>query len=141
MPIVTLKWQEGLYLQAQNVAGLTVPVETSPKLGGKGRGFLPSELLLSALGGCTAMDILSLLEKFNARPVSFSVELDGTKRTEHPKAFETMTAVYRLEGDITPEQAWKAVSSSYEKYSVVANTLKTAVDYRIILNGMAVEQK
>jgi len=135
MLTVTLKWQEGLYFEAYSSSGHSVLLEASPAVGGKGRGMLPGEMLLMALGGCTAMDIVSLLQKFKAPPLSLSIELSGNKRTEHPKSFETITAIYRIEGEISAEQAWKAVDSSYKKYSVVANSLRSQIIYRVILNN------
>lgn len=137
---VTLKWQDGLFFEGYSDAGHAVLLEASAAVGGKGRGILPGEMLLMALGGCTAMDIVSLLQKFKTPPLSLSVELSGNKRAEHPKSFETITAIYRIEGEISAEQAWKAVDSSYKKYSVVANSLRSHIIYRVILNNEELTQ-
>lgn len=135
MQSVRVTWQEGLHLKGDAPSGYSLPLDGGTAAGGQGRGFLPSELLLTALGGCTTMDIVSLLKKFHAPFTSCQVELAGQKHENHPKAFKTITAIYRIDGEITPEQAWKAVNSSYQKYSVVANSLCVAVDYQLILNG------
>jgi putative redox protein len=135
MPTVTLSWQEGLYFLGDTASGHTVPLEAGSRVGGKGRGVMPGEALLLALGGCTAMDIVSLLNKFDAPPDGLRVELEGDRHEEHPKSYRRITVIYYLDGPITPEQAWKAVRSSYQKYSVVANSLCPEKDYRVILNG------
>lgn len=135
---VKVKWVDGLHLEGHAPSGHSVSLDAGAAVGGQGQGFLPSELLLTALGGCTSMDILSLLRKFGAPPTSFEVELEGIKRETHPKSFTTITAVYRIEGEASEEQALKAVRSSYEKYSVVANSLRAAIEYRIILNGVEI---
>ncbi|MBS3983891.1 MAG: OsmC family protein [Dethiobacter sp.] len=135
MLTVSLKWQEGLYFEGHSGSGHAVLLEAGAAVGGQGRGVLPGEMLLMALGGCTAMDIVSLLQKFKTPPLSLSVELTGSKRAEHPKSFETITAIYRIEGQISADLAWKAVNSSYKKYSVVANSLRSQIIYRVILNN------
>lgn len=134
MPTVTLQWQEGLFFEGRSGSGHSVLLEAGVAVGGQGRGILPGEMLLMALGGCTAMDIVSLLRKFKTPPHSLSVELSGDKRTEHPKSFEKITAIYHIEGEIPADLAWKAVDSSYKKYSVVANSLRAEIIYRVILN-------
>lgn len=138
MSSIQVHWQDGLYFKGVSTSGHSVQLEGSS---GNDRGFLPSEMLLVALGGCTGMDIVSLLRKFTTEPTSFEVELDGEKNTDHPKSFHSITAIYHVAGDITPEQALKAVSSSYKKYSVVANSLQAKVHYRIILNGKEIIEK
>lgn len=138
MKSVNVKWIDGLHLKGQSPSGHSVSLDAGAAVGGQGQGFLPSELLLTALGGCTTMDILSLLRKFGAPPTSFEVELEGMKRETHPKSFTNITAVYRIEGEASGEQALKAVKSSYEKYSVVANSLRATIEYKIILNGVEI---
>lgn len=136
--MVNVIWKEEMLLIGNNERGQSITLEAPEKAGGQGRGFIPSELLLVALGGCTSMDVLSLLKKYGASITSLQVELSGTKRREHPKAFADITAVYKLEGDITPEQALRALNSSYKKYSVVANSLCATVKYQVLLNGREV---
>ncbi|MBS4032201.1 MAG: OsmC family protein [Clostridiales bacterium] len=139
MKPVQLKLIDGLHLEGHASSGHSVSLDAGATVGGQGKGFMPSELLLTALGGCTSMDILSLLRKFGAPPTSFEVELEGIKRETHPKSFTNITAVYRIEGETSAEQALKAVRSSYEKYSVVANSLRAAIEYKIILNGVEID--
>ncbi|MDW7650779.1 MAG: OsmC family protein [Bacillota bacterium] len=141
MQPVHLKWHDGMFLEADAPSGYTVTLDGSAKAGGQGRGFLPSELLLTALGGCTSMDILSLLAKFHASPVSFDVELSGTRKEVRPKSFASITAVYRINGEIDPQQALKAVQSSFEKYSVVANSLNAELHYRVVVNGREIPRE
>jgi putative redox protein len=133
-----LEWQEDLFFVGNTPSGHTVNLEASPVAGGKGRGAMPGEMLMLALGGCTSMDIVSLLKKFNAPPDRFRIELTGERENEHPKYFCCITVIYHLEGQISPEQAWKAVRSSYNKYSVVANSLRSKIDYRVIVNNTEV---
>ncbi|MCW3489610.1 OsmC family protein [Dethiobacter alkaliphilus] len=138
MSSVKVKWQNDLYFQGVSASGQTVQLEGAT---GTGQGVRPSEMLLLALGGCTGMDIVSLLQKFEARLDHFQVELGGEKHSQHPKSFRTITAVYHISGDVTPQQAWKAVSSSYNKYSVIANSLQANVEYRVLLNGEEITEK
>src|SRR3712207_9534806 len=50
----------------------------------------PMELLLIALGGCTAVDVVSILKKKRERVTGYRVEVRGTRREEHPRAFTRM---------------------------------------------------
>ncbi len=138
MSKVSVTWNGGLYFTGDDNRGHTVPLESAAAEYGPHHGFLPSELLLAALGACTGMDTVSLLARYGAKVEEFRVELTGTKKEEHPKAFNRITATYYLRGTIEPEQAHKAVSSSYARYSVVANSLSAAIDFKIVLNGSEV---
>jgi putative redox protein len=121
-----ISWQkEDLLFEGASPEGLKIRMDSSPEFGGKGRGPRPAELLLMALGGCTGMDVISILKKKRAQVEGLEIEVRGERSTEHPKVFTKIELVYALSGkDLKVEDIERAVELSMEKYCVVANTLK-----------------
>jgi putative redox protein len=90
-------------------------------------GAKPIELVLLALGGCTAFDVVSILRKMRQRVTGYEVELIAEQREEPPRVFTRVEIKHRLQGDITPEAVQKAIHLSESKYcSVGAMVAKTA---------------
>jgi putative redox protein len=87
----------------------------------------PMELLLMALGACTASDVVIILEKKRERLESLEVTCLGERATEPPMVWTKMELVFRLRGELTDEAVRKAIALSEEKYcSVAAMLRKTA---------------
>ncbi len=129
---------QGLTFEGRTGRGtLTVSsVSETPK-----QAFGPKELVALGLGGCTGMDVVSILEKMRAVPTAFSVEVVGETRAEHPQRFERMRVHYRIEGEATQDQVRRAVELSLTRYCGVAATLSGVADIEpvITLNGTPVE--
>ena len=90
-------------------------------------GAKPIELVLLALGGCTAFDVISILRKMRQRVTGYEVELIAEQRDEPPSVFTRVEIKHHLHGDITPEAVQKAIHLSESKYcSVGAMISKTA---------------
>ena len=89
----------------------------------------PLELLLIALGGCTAVDVVSILKKKRERVTAYRVEVRGTRREEHPRAFTRMEVRHIVRGRGVSEKAVaSAVELSETKYCSVAATLRPGVE-------------
>src|SRR5918997_3954080 len=100
----------------------------------------PMELLLLALGGCTAVDVVSILKKKRERVTGYRVEVSGTRREEHPRAYTRMEVRHVVTGRGVSEKAVaQAVELSETKYCSVAATLRPGVEivttYEIIEDG------
>ena len=94
----------------------------------------PMELLLMALGGCTAVDVVSILKKKRERVTGYRVEVRGTRRDEHPRAFTRIEVRHVVTGHNLSERAVaQAVELSETKYCSVAATLQ----YFVSDNSMA----
>jgi putative redox protein len=92
--------------------------------------------MLTALAGCTAMDVISILRKMKVEPDSFSVETEADLTDDHPKIFKAIRIVYRLRGKgIDKDKVKKAVELSQEKYCGVSAMLKMVapIDYEIVI--------
>lgn len=98
-------------------SGFTVPLGTTPEVGGDDDGFRPLELLAVGLAGCTAMDVVSILSKKRQELTNFEVRVHADRQDEHPKVFTHLTIEYVLSGnDLSREAVERAVQLSAEKY-------------------------
>ena len=89
----------------------------------------PVELLLIALGSCTAVDVISILQKKRERVTDYRVEVRGTRREEHPRAYTRMEVRHIVRGHNVSERAVaSAVELSETKYCSVAATLRPGVE-------------
>ena len=119
-------------------SGHRIIMDASEEVGGENRGVRPMELVLLSLGGCTGMDVVSILRKMRVTYTAFEIEIDADRVLTHPKVYERLMLRYRLEGErASSDQIIRAVKLSQEKYcSVSAMLARTAeVLVEIVLNG------
>jgi putative redox protein len=104
--------------------------------GNPANGTSPMVLLLHAEAGCTAIDVLSLLEKMRQPITSLNIEVDAVKSDgDFPRVWEKIHLRYRIGGAVALDKAQKAVELSLEKYCSVSAMLgKTAnITHEIVL--------
>ena len=118
---------EGMAFEAE-LDGHTFFVDADEQFGGKDKGPKPKGLTLTSLCGCTAMDVISVLRKMKSEPDEFWVEAETELTDEHPKVFKKITLTYYFTGDVSRENAEKAVNLSLDRYCGVNAMLKKAVD-------------
>jgi putative redox protein len=102
------------------------------------KGASPMELLLMAVGGCNAIDIIYVLKKQRQVVDSYKVEVEGTRaEVRRANPFKSIHVTVYLEGDIAPAKALRAASLSFESYCSVSITLENSVKitYDVVLNG------
>jgi len=122
---VTLTWKnEGLRFEGVTANGT---VDLASGLDPAGSGNYPMELLSVALGGCTAMDVLSILTKMRQPVEAFSIEVSGERAEEHPKRYTALEVVYKLKGDLDEAKVARAIELSETRYCSVEATLRPAV--------------
>lgn len=102
----------------------------------------PMELLLLALGSCTAVDVVSILRKKRAQLTGYTVEVRGERRDEHPHSYKRMTVHHIVTGrNISERAVAQAIELSENKYCSVAATFRPAAEivssYEIIEGGEA----
>ena len=89
----------------------------------------PMELLLLALGGCTAVDVVSILRKKRAEVTDYRVEVRGERREEHPRKYTRIEVRHIISGrGLTERGVAQAIELSEEKYCSVAATLRPAAE-------------
>jgi putative redox protein len=88
----------------------------------------PVELLLVALGACTATDVAGILAKKRQRVTSYVIDVTGTRRDEYPRSYTSMNIHHILTGkSISPKAVAHAIELSETKYCSVAATLRPTV--------------
>jgi putative redox protein len=113
--------------EAKDASGHTARLDSSPESGGEDFGIRPMQMLLMGLGGCSGIDIVSILKKQRQTVEGFSMSIEGEReKGKEPSLWETIHIVFRLKGAIDPDKAQKACALSMEKYCSVAATLKEA---------------
>jgi putative redox protein len=89
----------------------------------------PVELLLIALGSCTAVDVISIMKKKREQVTDYRVEVRGERRAEHPRSYTKMEVRHIVRGRKVSEQALaQAIELSETKYCSVAATLRPTVE-------------
>lgn len=105
--------------------GHVIKLDADSGHGGVDYGPTPKALLLTALAGCTGMDVNAMLDKMSMPFDRFSLEISGETRSEHPQTFETIHIRYIFSGsEVDTAKVEKAVGLSLDKYCPVAATLK-----------------
>jgi putative redox protein len=131
-----IKQVKGITLAAKSDSNHWVVMDGSDKFGGSLAGASPKELLMFALGGCTAMDVLPILAKRKSPIDDFEIKVSGNVREEHPQVFTDLHVEYIFYGNgINPEDVERAIELSTTKYCAVSAMLKPGVpithSYRI----------
>ena len=124
--------------EVTNDNGHKVLLDNKSKKEGKVEGASPMELLLAALAGCSGIDIIAILNKQKINPTDLKMDVEGERIPNvAPSLFYKIKVNVRLEGDIPPEKAKRAVCLSFDKYCSVAKTLEysTPIKDSIFLNG------
>ena len=118
--VVNTKWLENMSFESE-INGHKLIIDAKEEVGGQDKGPRPKTLMLAALGGCTSMDVISILKKMRVELKSLNVIVEGELSEEHPKRFLKMHVIYEVEGDDLPmDKIKKAVSLSEEKYCGVS---------------------
>jgi putative redox protein len=110
-------WKERMSFIGTAESGFTIPLGTSPDLGGDNDGFRPMELLAIGLAGCTAMDVISILKKKKQEVTGFEVQVLADRAEEHPHVFTKIVIEYIVSGrNVERAAVERAVQLSAEKY-------------------------
>lgn len=110
------------------VSGHKIVIDAEPHVGGENRGARPKPLMLLALGGCTGMDVVSILNKMRVELEKFNVVVEGELTEDYPKYYHKMHVIYEFTGKNLPiDKLEKAVKLSEERYCGVSAVYKKAV--------------
>ena len=100
----------------------------------------PMELLLVALGSCTAVDVVSILRKKREQVTDYRVEVRGERRDEHPRSYKRMEVHHIVTGrNISERSVAQAIELSEQKYCSVAATLRPTAE--IVSTFKIIEEK
>lgn len=129
---------DGAAFDARDSNGHTVKIDASPEAGGVNYGVRPMQLLLMGLGGCSGIDIVSILRKQRQPLEGFEIKIEGEREAGiDPSLWKEINIVFQLKGNIDPDKAEKACALSMDKYCSVAQTLRkggTTLNWRVEIN-------
>ena len=133
---VNTRWIDKMAFETE-INGHKLIIDADPDVGGENSGPRPKPFMLAALGGCTAMDVISILKKMRVEVKSLNVKVEGELTEEHPKRFDKMHVTYEIEGDDLPiDKVKKAVTLSEERYCGVSALYKEVIELtsEIVIN-------
>ncbi|MCB1145986.1 MAG: OsmC family protein [Leptospiraceae bacterium] len=121
----TATWDSDMVFTAANDQNLTVAMDVKNE---QPKGPTPKEMVLMGLCGCTAMDVISILEKMRVKPAKFKVEASAELTTEHPKVFNKIHMKYHVSNEPPDDKMQRAVELSQNQYCGVSAMLKKSAD-------------
>ena len=125
---VSTKWLNNMAFESE-INGHKIIIDSVAEVGGENRGPRPKPFMLAALGGCTAMDVISILKKMKVEPEKFNVLVEGDVTEEYPKHYYKMHVIYEFTGKNLPlDKLQKAVSLSEERYCGVSAVYRKALE-------------
>ena len=119
----TVRWKENMVFAGMPDSGFPVQLDSDSDFGGTNSGVRPMEMVALGLAGCTAMDVLSILQKKRQKITSFEVKVDAPRSAEHPKVFIRANIHYVLTGNNIAETAvLRSIELSFTKMSFRTET-------------------
>ena len=115
-----LKWDGGFRFTGVNAGGIETVID-----GNKQSGASPVELLLEALGACSAIDVVSILEKMRTPAAKFVLSLEADRNQTEPRYLTGVKMLFDVWGDgIAPDKLVRAINLSISKYCSVYHSLR-----------------
>ncbi len=139
MKVELKRVDKAFHFEAVGTAGVAVHLDGSPDIGGTNAGARPMEMLLMGLGGCSAIDIVLILQKQKQVIEDFNITINGERVPDAtPSVFKTIHIEYNFSGDLDQNKVKRAIDLSMEKYcSVTAILEKSAeITYSFTINNM-----
>ena len=125
---INLERKEGDFgFEATDANGHTMRLDSNPESGGVNYGVRPMQALLMGLGGCSGIDIVSILKKQRQQVDGFTMKITGEReKGKEPSLWQNVHLVFNLKGAIDVDKAKRACELSMDKYCSVAETIKRA---------------
>ena len=138
-----LKNTGGLTFIAKGDSNHYLVLDTVPAVGGSDAASQPMELMLISLGGCTGMDVVSILKKKRVNFDSLEINVNGERSVEHPKVFNRIEVEFVVKGDnVPPNAVERSIFLSATRYCPASAMLRKAakIEYKYkILNRIGKE--
>ena len=113
---IEVSWKGQMLFESVAPEG-SVMIDAAEEVGGQGKGLRPKAMMLTAMAGCTAMDVASLLKKMRAEVDDFKIEVEANLTDEHPKYYDKVHVTYRFYGkDFKKDKIEKSVNLSVDRY-------------------------
>ena len=132
-----IKFTDGMQFTGEADSGHAIVMDADAEAGGKNTGLRPMELLLIGIGGCSGMDIVSILKKKKEKVAGIEINVNGNNADNYPKKYTDIDLEFIIKGkSISEESVKRAVQLSMDKYCSVKASLegsaKITFKYKII---------
>jgi putative redox protein len=131
---VKVVWESPMRFIGISEQGNKITMEPGPKFGGSGQNPTPLEVVAMALGACTGIDMVLVLEKMRTPLTRMEIEVETKRREEPPQYYEEIKLTYVLSGKgLSEANAQRAADLSHEKYCAVGAMLqaKAKITYTV----------
>jgi putative redox protein len=125
--VAEVKFVDGMQFVGESGTGHAIVMDAAPGVGGKNTGMRPMELLLIGAGGCTGMDVISILRKKKQNVTGITMHVRGkwVEGDVHPKHYEEIEILYVVRGkELKESDVKRAIELSENKYCSVAANLR-----------------
>ena len=123
-----VKWVENLRFVGVSNSGRSIVMDGLAAVGGDASAVTPGELVFIALGGCTGVDVISILKKMRVSLRDLKIEIEGEPVETHPRIYKWIKLTYRFYGVADRDKARQAVALSQEKYCSVSAIVKKSAE-------------
>ena len=121
-----LNWVEGMEFNSKGDSGHNIVIDASEE----NKGPNPMELVLNGVAGCTAIDIVVILDRMRLELEDLNIKVEGKRAEEPPKKFTEINLDYKLKGkDLTEHKVERAIKLSIDKYCSASNSLDAEINY------------
>ena len=134
-----VKWVEKRTFLGESGSGHSVVMDGAPDAGGRDLGIRPMETLLLGMGGCTAFDVVHILEKARETVIDCELEIEADRAEEDPKVFTQIKIRYIVSGkNLSRDKVQRAVDLSAEKYCSASIMLGKAanISHEVVLRDL-----
>lgn len=122
---ITTSWKGNMQFESTNPGG-SLMIDAAEEVGGTNSGLRPKALMLSALAGCTGLDVASLIRKMRLEVTDFNITAEGFLTDTEPQVYENVTVVYHFYGPgLNEEKLTRAVELSVDKYCGVMQMFRS----------------
>ena len=141
----TVELQQGMVFEATTGTGHVLTMDAAPRVGGTNSAARPMELLLAGLGGCTGMDVISILRKMRQEVTAYQVHVSGDQAQEHPRVFTHIDVEHVVHGrGLNVDMVKRAIELSATRYcpaeAMLGRVARIQERYRVIDEGTGAEQ-
>ena len=131
---ISTTWKGNMQFESSNPGG-SLQIDVAEDLGGNNNGLRPKALMLSALAGCSGLDVASLIKKMRLEVSDFNIETEGFLTDTEPAVYEKVIVSYNFSGNnLNEEKLTHAVDLSVEKYCGVMHMFRSFAEIEIKIN-------
>ncbi len=121
---VSLSWEGGFRFESRDTHGHTLTLDAPQSDGAEFEGFMPGDMLLTALAGCSGIDVVNILERMRQKVEGIEISVRGQQNPEPPWTWEDIEIHYTVRGSGLKEHlVRRAITLSEQKYCSIGATV------------------